>query len=702
MNSKTLLILKQLMGGKSLKQRELAEQLDISPRLVRYEMNEVNTFLEREGIPPLDYDRVSGYKMTLSEQQKAGLKRKLTNLDTYDYAMNSAERRCVMALMLLANGDKTLTSQFFADQLGVSKSSIDKDMALLKNELSDSGISLDSKASKGSTLEGDEQEIRRYGVSLLEKHLDFADICQGEDESLDMVGRWGRRLFCDQDLPELFKAVQALEEEILGKWLVYDSLRMVTLELAVMLARVRAGKSVQAEPANISLVKTAKEYVHAVLLATDLEQRFSISLPAGEVYALAILLAGAKYVTPEPYLKEDWVEVQILLDRLVRGMSVEMELDFTKDKELYDALQAHLGPTVFRLKHGISLANPQLLEIKKSYRGCFEALRKVLADLDSELLGGITEDDIAYLVLHFCAAIERKKRMISASRVAIVCVHGAGTANLLRELVSSKFKNIRVVATLTYTDVQILEKMKVDFVIASISLPGCKVPWVQVETIPTAENWEMIRRMSMEYGTGESIGNDRIEFFEDVLLKAQRYCEEKEKENLRTDLEDCFDSYGMARQIDCEQPALCQLLTQKKVMCRERASDWEDAVRQACDLLLKAEDVTPEFVLSAIQSVKDAGPYVVIMPGVALIHGKVGKGVKHLAMSLITFENDVYFHHPTNDPVRLVFCMAATDNRSHLQALRDLRDLLDMVPVQTLCEVKTPQELYNYLKGSSE
>ena len=105
---------------------------------------------------------------------------------------------------------------------------------------------------------------------------------------------------------------------------------------------------------------------------------------------------------------------------------------------------------------------------------------------------------------------------------------------------------------------------------------------------------------------------------------------------------------------DRVQPTLAQLLGPKKVLCRRRAAGWEDAVRQACEVLVRAGDVTEEFTRSAIQSVRGAGPYIVIMPGVALVHSEMGKGVKRLAMSLVTFENDVCFHHPTNDPVRLV------------------------------------------------
>lgn len=700
MNSKTVLLIKKLMNGHPRKLKDLAEQLDISMRLVRYEMNEANAFLEKANFPILQYERSDGIRLILNEQQKAELVQKMASLDVYDYVLTSAERRCIMSLMMLANGNEPLTCQHFADRLGVSKSSIDKDMSLLKTDLLGSGIHLESKVAKGNTLVGDEQELRHYAVRLLEQHIDFAGLYLGGADSTNMVERLASDLFCDENLPEIFQLVRKMEERTLGKWLAYDSFRMLTLTLAVMLVRIRSAMTVETEPANIGLVKTTKEYVYAVQLAQMLQERFSVELPPGEIYALAILFASARYVIPEPYLKEDWVSVQMLIDRLVRGMSEEMEIDFVEDEEIYNALQMHLGPTVFRLKHGIPITNPNLSEIKKTYVECFAALEQVLKKLDSRLLDGITEDDIAYLVLHFCASIERRKRMKPVSRVAIVCVHGAGTANLLRELVCSKFKHIRVVATVTYTDMQLIENLDVDFVIASVPLPGCNVPWVQVDTIPTAENWEAIGRMSLKYGAIGQACQDGIRLFKDVMQTVQRHCDINDMDEFESDLAVCFETNGISLQVDRVQPALAQLLKPEKVLCHQTAADWEIAVSLACKVLEETGEVTPEFTRSAIQSVQNAGPYIVIMPGVALVHGEVGKGIKRLAMSLVTFEDGVCFHHPSHDPVYLVFCLAPTDSWSHIQALRDLLDLLNRVPVQVLCEVKSPQELCNYLKGS--
>ena len=52
--------------------------------------------------------------------------------------------------------------------------------------------------------------------------------------------------------------------------------------------------------------------------------------------------------------------------------------------------------------------------------------------------------------------------------------------------------------------------------------------------------------------------------------------------------------------------------------------------------------------------------------------------------------------------MRLVLCLAPTDNWAHLRALRGLLSLLNKVPVRALCAASTPQELYEYIKESCE
>ena len=72
MNGKTVLILERLLDGRPHKLRDLAQRLEISVRLVRYEMQEVDAFLRREGFPALQYERPAGLGLMLSQAQHKG------------------------------------------------------------------------------------------------------------------------------------------------------------------------------------------------------------------------------------------------------------------------------------------------------------------------------------------------------------------------------------------------------------------------------------------------------------------------------------------------------------------------------------------------------------------------------------------------------------------------------------------------------
>jgi PTS system ascorbate-specific IIA component len=77
-----------------------------------------------------------------------------------------------------------------------------------------------------------------------------------------------------------------------------------------------------------------------------------------------------------------------------------------------------------------------------------------------------------------------------------------------------------------------------------------------------------------------------------------------------------------------------------------------------------------------LAALEEFGPYIVIAPGVALAHARPSAAVRGVAFSVLTLEPPVAFGHADNDPVRLVVGMAAPDDESHIEALRQLAELL--------------------------
>ena len=68
--------------------------------------------------------------------------------------------------------------------------------------------------------------------------------------------------------------------------------------------------------------------------------------------------------------------------------------------------------------------------------------------------------------------------------------------------------------------------------------------------------------------------------------------------------------------------------------------------------------------------------YIVIAPGIALPHARPEDGVKKICLSLLTLQKPVHFGHPHNDPVDLVIALGMIDNKSHVEALASLSEIL--------------------------
>jgi ascorbate PTS system EIIA or EIIAB component len=100
------------------------------------------------------------------------------------------------------------------------------------------------------------------------------------------------------------------------------------------------------------------------------------------------------------------------------------------------------------------------------------------------------------------------------------------------------------------------------------------------------------------------------------------------------------------------------------------------AIELAGDLLVASGRATKEYVASMLEAVEKFGPYIVIAPGIALAHGKPSADVIETGLSLLVLENAIEFQHSQNDPVQLVFGLAATDHESHIELMSELAQFL--------------------------
>lgn len=120
-----------------------------------------------------------------------------------------------------------------------------------------------------------------------------------------------------------------------------------------------------------------------------------------------------------------------------------------------------------------------------------------------------------------------------------------------------------------------------------------------------------------------------------------------------------------------------QILTPEMIALDVEAKDWREAIRISGDLLYRAGKIEKDYIDDMIQIVEKLGPYIVIIPGMALAHARPDeKKVKELGLSLVRLKDPVSFGHEKNDPVKIVLGLATRDKNSHIGLLREVTCLL--------------------------
>lgn len=134
------------------------------------------------------------------------------------------------------------------------------------------------------------------------------------------------------------------------------------------------------------------------------------------------------------------------------------------------------------------------------------------------------------------------------------------------------------------------------------------------------------------------------------------------------------------------------------VRCGVPAANWEEAIRQVGSLLQKASYLEESYIERCIETVKEQGPYMVIAKGIALAHARPGSDVKQEAIGVISLQNPVNFGSKDNDPVKLVFLLAALNDNSHIEALMVLAQKLSEGDVrERILQITDSQKLYEAL-----
>lgn len=134
-----------------------------------------------------------------------------------------------------------------------------------------------------------------------------------------------------------------------------------------------------------------------------------------------------------------------------------------------------------------------------------------------------------------------------------------------------------------------------------------------------------------------------------------------------------------------------------KIQVIEKVETWEKAIEIGATPLVESKKIKFGYIESMIENIKNLGPYVILIPGVAMPHARPDENVLESSLSLLKINEGVKFSEDT-DKVYLIFCLAAKDSSSHIDIIEKLTEVLgDDEKIEKLIASKSIEELKNNL-----
>lgn len=146
---------------------------------------------------------------------------------------------------------------------------------------------------------------------------------------------------------------------------------------------------------------------------------------------------------------------------------------------------------------------------------------------------------------------------------------------------------------------------------------------------------------------------------------------------------------------------LRQFVESKHYKFAKEAADWREAIRMSCESLEADGTIEANYKEDIIACVEKHGPYIIIMPNVALPHSQEGaQGVNKTAMGFMKLEKPVSFEEGNSEKdAQLFFTLASRDPNQHLDNMTKLSEILmNEAIVEALIKATTKEDLLKIQK----
>ncbi|ALS35981.1 transcriptional antiterminator/mannitol/fructose-specific phosphotransferase system IIA component (Ntr-type) [Enterococcus rotai] len=681
MKDRTIQIFKRFIWSDyPLTLSELSEDFRISNRTLRNEIKEINAFLDERNLPEIKTIRNRGMRLNLEQKERELLDACLDEKNEFNY-LNREERIFDLILAFSLSEQPVFLYQKESDYQ-ISKSTMDEDMRRVRTILLEYGIEVLSIPKQGIILKGSERTIRTMIYDVINQSIDSLRFLEGNESGLSNSEKHLFRYIPKQILK---KIDQIYHQTISSREDLYRN--QLVMFTAIWLSRYLRQELIV--NSSWEVVENGQNKLHTFI--DRLCRTLAVRPPSSEINYISFMLET--FNTGSIRNSVEWVQAQVLSIQLIQFVEQTTKIPFSKKEEsLHEGLYRHMAGLISRVKSEIQILNPLKETVKRYYGNIYFAIEKFAPTIEAITKNELSEDEMAFLTIHFSTSVSAINQELTYTyKAVVICNHGTATGRLLAEHLKELF-NIDVLAVLSTGEMDLIKKLDVDLIFSTLSLTYPEKPILVVDPIIKVESRKNIQaflEQNKQYKRLINNDTDSTELFYRVLdlIKESGGMISNE---IYKNLEKTFDQNHLKINKRELQPMLKDVLKKSDILLLEKCPDWESAIQRVACPLLKENAIEESYIDAMIASVKEFGPYIVMGKHLALAHARPEDGVNKLGISVATLAEPVVFGNEENDPVKIIFCLAAVDSFSHLNIMKSLIELInDETKIDRLAQCTT-------------
>ena len=448
--------------------------------------------------------------------------------------------RTQQILKILLTYRTPVSKQEIADELGVSKRTVQREFDYLELCIRKYNLKLVNYKGKGVALNGKQEDLDKLQDSLGGQQYPDAADREGRGRRLLfelLRDRTPRKLFYYSQMLGVSEATAGSDMDALCNWLEESHLGIVRRpgygvilegeeryyrEAMRRFIEETAGQSDAYSSGDINgeifaeaLLNAADSGIYSLLEGDTVRRvdkvlrelnepkilQLADSAYAGLVIHISIVIerlqqgAALDNVPPEMGNLEFWDDYDLdmgddkilpMIDRMIDVYDKDIADELKEDEEFLRGLLVHLRPVLVRLSTGLRIHNPILDDIKEEYGDIFEACRRASRVITEETGYEVNEEEVGFLAMHFGAAQERvreNKQYTRKGNIGIVCASGFGVARLMMTRLKDKLGNKAILKAYGKGEINKYVITGTDFFVSTMNLDQLPVDYLQVSPL---------------------------------------------------------------------------------------------------------------------------------------------------------------------------------------------------------------------------